>query len=55
MQPEKKKKQFYLKWPWNLVVYILLVILFRVFSIPLILLLMWWNKKQQPGGPAESY
>lgn len=56
MQPEKKeKKQFYLKWPWNLVVYILLVVLFRVFSIPLILLLMWWNKKQQPGGPAESY
>ncbi len=30
MQPEKKK-HFYLKWPWNLVVYILLVILFRVF------------------------
>ena len=56
MQPEKKeKKQFYLKWPWNLVVYILLVVLFRVFSIPLILLLMWWNKKQQPGGPAEGY
>lgn len=54
--PEKKeKKQFYLKWPWNLVVYILLVVLFRVFSIPLILLLMWWNKKQQLGGPAEGY
>ena len=51
----EEEKQFYLKWPWNLVVYILLVVLFRVFSVPLILLLMWWNKKQQPGGPAEGY
>ena len=56
MQPEKKeKKRLYLKWPWNLAVYILLVVLLRVFSIPLMLLLMWWNKKQQPDGPAEGY
>lgn len=52
---ESKKKQFYLKWPWNLVVYIFLVLLLRIFSIPVILLIMWWNKKQQPDGPEEGY
>ena len=56
MRPEtKEKKRLYLKWPWNLVVYVLLVILLRVFSIPVILLLIRWNKKQQPNGPAEGY
>lgn len=56
MQPEKKEqKRFYLKWPWDLMVYALLVVLLRVFSIPVILLLVRWNKKQQPDGPAESY
>lgn len=56
MHPEKKeKKRFYLKWPWNLAVYVLLAVLFRVLSIPLILLLVWWNEKQQPDGPAEGY
>lgn len=49
------KKRFYLKWPWNVVVYIVLVAVFRIFSIPLILLIMWWNKKQQPDGPEEGY
>ncbi len=50
-----EKKRFYLKWPWNLVVYILLVLVLRVFAIPVILLLMSWNKKQQPDGPEEGY
>ncbi|OUN12976.1 hypothetical protein B5G38_14845 [Gemmiger sp. An87] len=45
----------YLKWPWNLVVYVLLVVLLRIFAIPVILLLMWWNKRQQPDGPAEGH
>ena len=49
------KKKFYLKWPVNLIVYILLVILLRIFAIPVILLIMWWNKKQQPDGPEEGY
>ena len=41
MQPEKKEqKRFYLKWPWDLMVYALLVVLLRVFSIPVILLLV---------------
>lgn len=52
---ETQKKRFYLKWPWNVVVYILLVVLLRVFAIPFILLIMWWNKKQQPDGPEEGY
>ena len=52
---DSSNKRFYLKWPWNLLVYIILVVVFRIFSIPLILLIMWWNKKQQPDGPAEGY
>lgn len=56
METEKdKKKRFYLKWPWNVVVYIFLVVLLRIFAIPFILLIMWWNKKQQPDGPEEGY
>lgn len=55
MERDKTKKGMYLKWPWNLVVYVLLVVLLRIFAIPVILLLMWWNKKQQPDGPAEGY
>jgi len=53
-QPEKKNK-FCLKWPWNLVVYAVLVLVLRIFAIPVICLLMSWNKKQQPEGPAEGY
>lgn len=49
------KKRFYLKWPWNVVVYIVLVVILRIFAIPVILLIMWWNKKQQPNGPEEGY
>ena len=56
MEPkETSKKRFYLKWPWNVLVYITLVVLLRIFAIPLILLIMWWNKKQQPDGPEEGY
>ncbi len=50
-----EKKKFYLKWPFNLIVYIVLVIVLRVFAIPVILLIMWWNKKQQPDGPDGGY
>ncbi len=56
MEPkETSKKRFYLKWPWNVIVYVLLVVALRIFAIPLILLIMWWNKKQQPDGPEEGY
>ena len=47
-------KRFYLRWPWNVIVYIVLAVVLRVFAIPLILLIMWWNKKQQPDGPEEG-
>lgn len=52
---EASKKRVYLKWPWNVVVYIVLVAVLRIFAIPVILLIMWWNKKQQPDGPEEGY
>ena len=52
---EASKKRFYLKWPWNVLVYIILVVVLRIFAIPVILLIMWWNKKQQPDGPEEGY
>lgn len=56
MEPEKnQKKRFYLRWPWNVLVYVLLAVSLRIFSIPVILLLMWWNRKQQPDGPEEGY
>jgi len=53
--PRRQGKKFYLKWPWNVVVYVALALLLRIFSIPIILLLMAWNKKQQPDGPEEGY
>ena len=52
---ETSRKRFYLKWPWNVIVYILLAAVLRIFAIPLILLILWWNKKQQPDGPEEGY
>ena len=56
MEPkETSNKRFYLKWPWNVLVYIVLVVVLRIFAIPVILLIMWWNKKQQPDGPEEGY
>ena len=56
MEPkETSKKHFYLKWPWNVIVYVLLVVALRIFAIPLILLIMWWNRRQQPDGPEEGY
>jgi len=55
MEPkETSKKRFYLKWPWNVIVYVLLVVALRIFAIPLILLIMWWNRRQQPDGPGAA-
>ena len=31
------------------------MIALRIFAIPVILLIMRWNKKQQPDGPVEGY
>ena len=54
MKSDKKGGAF-LRWPWSLVIYILLVLLLRIFAIPVILLLMAWQKKHQPDGPEEGY
>lgn len=52
---ETPEKCFYLKWPWNAAVYIVLAAVMRLFAVPPILFLMWWNRKQQPDGPEEGY
>lgn len=55
MKPRRTSaKRIYLKWPWNGIVSILLAAALRIFAIPLILLIMWWNKKQQPDGPEKG-
>ncbi len=45
----------FLRWPWNIVVYLLLAVVFRIFAIPLILVLAWFQNKQNPHGAAEGY
>lgn len=37
-QAELPKKRFYLKWPWNVLLYLVLVVLLHIFAIPVILL-----------------
>lgn len=50
---KSQKSHFYLKWPWNVLVYILLVIVLRIFAIPVILLIMRWNKKTAARWPSR--
>lgn len=52
---EKKKKRNFLRWPWNVVIYVLLAAVFRIFSIPIILFLVWYQQKNDPHGIAEGY
>lgn len=52
---EEKKKKSFLRWPWNVVIYVLLVVVFRIFSIPIILFLVWYQQKNNPHGVAEGY
>lgn len=52
---EKKEKRGFLCWPWNVVIYVLLAVVFRIFSIPIILFLMWYQQKNNPHGVAEGY
>lgn len=42
-------------WPWNLVVYALLVAALRLFAIPVILILMRAEQKSNPNGVQEGY
>lgn len=51
----KAKNGGFLRWPWNVVVYVLLVLVLRVFAIPIILILMWVQRKNNPHGIAEGF
>ena len=52
---EKKKGTFYLKWPWNAIVYVLLGCTLRILAIPVIPMLMSWNRKRQREDPNASF
>ena len=52
---KEKKKGGFLRWPWNVVVYVLLVVVLRLFAIPVILILMSIQRKNNPHGAAEGY
>lgn len=45
----------FLRWPWNIVIYLLLIIILRIFAIPIILILIQVQKKSNPHGIAEGY
>lgn len=51
----KEKKGGFLRWPWNVVIYLLLVLALRIFAIPVILVLMWIQQKNNPHGISEGY
>ena len=55
MKTMKEKKGFFLRWPWNVVIYVLLALALRIFAIPVILILMWVQQKNNPHGLAEGY
>lgn len=50
-----KKGGKFLRWPWNVVLYLLLFLVLRIFSIPIILILMWIQRKNNPHGAEEGY
>jgi len=52
---KEKKGGGFLRWPWNAVLYALLLITLRLFAIPIILLLIWVQRKNNPHGVAEGY
>ncbi len=51
----EKKKGGFLRWPWNVVVYIALVAVLRLFAIPIILILVAIQRKNNPHGVEEGY
>lgn len=50
-----EKKGFYLRWPWNVVVYLALLAALRLFAVPIILILMAVQRKNNPHGVEEGY
>ncbi len=51
----EEKKGGFPRWPWNAVVYVLLFVVLRLFAIPIILVLIWVGRKNNPHGAAEGY
>lgn len=51
----KEKNGRFLRWPWNIVIYALLLLVLRLFAIPIILILMWVGQKSNPNGVQEGY
>lgn len=51
----KEKKGFFLRWPWNVAVYVALFAALRLFAIPIILILMAVQRKNNPHGVEEGY
>lgn len=51
----KEKKGGFLRWPWNVVIYVLLAAALRLFAVPVILALLYIQEKNNPHGQAEGY
>lgn len=51
----KEKKGGFLRWPWNIVIYVLLAVSLRLLAIPIILILMSIQRKNNPHGVTEGY
>lgn len=51
----QEKKNGLLRWPWNVVVYLALIAVFRLFAIPVILILMAVQRKNDPHGAKEGF
>ncbi len=52
---KEKKGGGFLRWPWNVVVYVLLAAVLRLFAIPVILVLLCIQRKNDPHGVEEGY
>ena len=50
----EQKTGGFLRWPWNIVVYLLLFVVLRIFAVPIILILMWVQRKKNPHGVEEG-
>lgn len=44
----KEKKSNFLRWPWNVVIYVLLAVTLWLFAIPFILILIYVQQKTTP-------
>ena len=45
----------WLSWPWNVIIYVALFLVLRIFAIPFIVLLIYLRGKYSPHGGAEGY